>query len=478
MVRYGNQTPTQSVVVPYANSKGPDAVNLYMETGREPQEWQSNLVSDILAVNEDGLWTHSKFGYSVPRRNGKGEILTIIELYGLHTGINILHTAHRTTTSSSAAARLAKLLKDMGYTEILRVKKGEAYSKSYVYSKQFGLEKITLLDTGGTVSFRTRTSVGGLGEGYDMLIVDEAQEYTTDQQNTLQYVVSDSSNPLIILCGTPPTMISKGTVFPELRNACLSGETEETGWAEWSVEEMSDVNDIELWYRTNPAMGHQLNERKVKAEDKTDETDFNIQRLGLWVQFSLKSVITEQEWNDLEIVDMPKLVGKLFIGIKYGVDNKNVAMSLAVKTEDGRVFVESIDCRPTRVGNDWITAFLLKSKNVAQVVIDGASGQAVLVKDLKDGGVKIKPILPKVSEVIMANSQFEQSIGLKTICHKAQPSLLRSVSNCEKRNIGTNGGFGYKALKPDIEIALMDSVILAMWSCMNAKEQKKQQINY
>jgi phage terminase large subunit-like protein len=270
-----------------------------------------------MAVNEDGLFTHTKFGYEIPRRNGKGEIITIAELYNLFDGRKTLHTAHRTTTSSSASLRLANLLKDMGYEEIQRVSRDEVYTKSYTYAKQFGLERIKLLDTGGTVDFRTRTSVGGLGEGFDTLIVDEAQEYTDDQQNTLQYVVSDSENPQIILCGTPPTLVSKGTVFPKLRVDCLSGKTQDTGWAEWSTPHKADCNDVDLWYECNPAMGYQLTERKVRAEDKSDELDFNIQRLGYWSESNLKSEISLTEWEGLKCESAPKISKQLYVGVKF-----------------------------------------------------------------------------------------------------------------------------------------------------------------
>ena len=476
--RYGNQTPTHSVVLPYTETKGPAAQDLYRATGREPQEWQQNLVNDIMSVNDEGLWVHPKFGYSVPRRNGKGEVLTIRELYGIEVGEHVCHTAHRTTTSSSASKRLAALLKAKGYTEVLRPKKDEVYAQSYTYSKQFGLERITLLDTGGSVDFRTRTSAGGLGEGFDLLIIDEAQEYTDDQQSTLQYVVSDSPNPQIILCGTPPTAVSKGTVFPKLRDSCLTGSTDEVGWAEWSVDQQSDVNDVDLWYLCNPAMGYQLNERKVRNEDKTDEIDYNIQRLGLWIQYNQKSVISEAEWLALEVRQLPKREGKKFIGVKYGVDGANVAMSIAYRSKKGKIFVECLDCRPARIGNDWIVDILSKMQDLGGVVIDGANGQKLLESAMKEAKIRKKPVLPTVGNVIVANALFETALENATICHKAQPSLVLSASNCEKRAIGSNGGFGYKALTPDTEIALLDSVILAHWLCNEYKEKPKQKINY
>lgn len=191
--RKANQTPTKKVWLPYKTTRGPKAIKLYNLSGNKALLWQKEQLNTILAINSDGLYVHQKYGYAVPRRNGKGEILIIRELYALHNGEKVLHTAHLSTTSSSAAYRLAQCLDAMGYEEVIRVKKGEVYNKHYVFHKQFGLERIELLTPGGgLVNFRTRTSKGGLGEGYDVLIIDEAQEYTDDQESSLKYVVSDS----------------------------------------------------------------------------------------------------------------------------------------------------------------------------------------------------------------------------------------------------------------------------------------------
>ncbi len=476
-LRKGRQTPTQSVVLPYFETKGQSAISSYNESGRTAQEWQELLLSDILAINKDGLWTHTKFGYSVPRRNGKNEIAAIRELFGLEHGEKILHTAHRTTTSSSASKRLASILNGKGYTEIARPKNGEKYQKAYTYSKQFGLERITLLDEGGgSCDFRTRSSKGGLGEGFDLLVIDEAQEYTDDQESALKYVVTDSRNPQTIFCGTPPTPVSSGTVFTKLRATTLSGTTANGGWAEWSVEKQSDVRDKELWYETNPSLGTIFTERSVLDEVGTDDVDFNIQRLGLWLKYNQKSAISKTEWAELKISVLPALTGPLHVGIKYGVDGQHVAMSIAVKTKDKRVFIETIDCRDVKAGNQWIISFLMSAK-VSKVIIDGANGQQLLADEMKEVGLK-KPTLPTVKEIILANASFEQGIFQANISHMGQPSIDQIVGNCEKRAIGSNGGFGYKAQKEEMEIALLDSLILAYWSCSTSKERKKQKISY
>ena len=253
--RIGNQIPTQSVVSDYEETKGNDAVEIYNKTGRVAQEWQVRLVCDIMAFNKDGLWTHTKYGYSLPRRNGKTEVVYIRELWGLISGERILHTANRTTTSHSSWEKTCMLLAAAGYKE----------KEDYKTTKQFGLEKIEMLkgDKKGVIHYRTRSSKGGLGEGFDLVVIDEAQEYTDDQDTALKYVVSDSLNPQIIYLGTPPTAVSAGTVFLKYRDKTLQGQNQDSGWAEWAVDEMTDQNEVEAWYLTNPSLGTILTERKI-----------------------------------------------------------------------------------------------------------------------------------------------------------------------------------------------------------------------
>ena len=100
-----------------------------------------------------------------------------------------------------------------------------------------------------------------------------------------------------------------------------------------------------------------------------------------------------------------------------------------------------------------------------------------MADDLKKERLKA-PVLPTVKKVIVANAAFEQGLNLGNIVHMNQPSLAQSASNCDKRAIGINGGFGYKSQKDEIEIALLDSAIFAYWACNEYKENKKQKVSY
>ena len=462
MDKVGRQSPTVSVILPYHETKGPEAIELYNKSERNSLEWQTALTYDIMAVDDDGLWVHQKFGYSVPRRNGKSEMALARCIWGLKNGERILYTAHRASTAHSIWDRLQRLCAKCGIEIISSFR---AFGKEHLYTEDSAIE------------FRTRTSTGGLGEGYDLLIIDEAQEYTPEQETALKYVVSDSANPQTIMFGTPPTAISAGTVFPKFRKTVLQSESYASGWAEWSVPEMSDVNNVELWYETNPSMGYHLNERKIRSEIGDDVTDFNIQRLGLWIKYNQRSAISRNEWEALQVDKMPKLKGQLFAGVKFGVDGRNAVLAIAARTEDDKIFCEVVGCHPIRDGMAWIVNFLAKA-DIRKAVVDGKSGTDVLLDAMKSMKSK-RPESVTVAQFIKANSLFDIAMEQGTFVHMQQSAVTQVVTNCERRKIGANGGLGYKSMLDDADISLLDSMILAHWICTETKaEKKKQHIDY
>ena len=462
MDRVGRQEPTVSVILPYKDTKGPEAIALYNKSEKDALEWQAALTYDIMAVNDDGLWIHQKFGYSVPRRNGKSEMALARCVWGLKHGERILYTAHRASTSHSIWERLSRLCAkcDIKITSSFR-----AFGKEHLYTEDSAIE------------FRTRTSTGGLGEGYDLLIIDEAQEYTPEQETALKYVVTDSANPQTIMFGTPPTAISAGTVFPNYRRNVLHNDSFESGWAEWSVPDMADVNNIDLWYETNPSLGYVLKERTIRSEIGDDKTDFNIQRLGLWIKYNQKSAISRNEWEALQVAKLPRLKGQLFVGIKFGIDGENVALSVAVRTEDDKIFCEVVGCKPIRDGVAWIVRFL-QSADVRKAAVDGKNGAEVLLDACKSMKLK-KPEQITVQQFIKANSLFDMAMEQGTLVHMQQSAVTQVVSNCERRKIGSNGGLGYRSLLDGADISLLDSMIIAHGLCSETKaEKKKQHIDY
>lgn len=469
-IRKGKQTPTICIRLPYDESIGSEAVDLYNQSDRTAQEWQALMVEDIMALDDSGLWLHMKAGWSIPRRNGKSEILIMRILWDLTHNRRALYTAHRDNTAASAWEKVIRLLGKIGYKE-------DEDFKSY---KSAGRRSIEWLKDGSeaVANFRTRSATGGLGEGYDTLIIDEAQEYTADQESALKYLVTDSRNPQTLMCGTPPTAVSSGDVFLKYRKRTLTGQNDNAYWAEWSVPNLTDAHNVDLWYETNPSLGTILTERTVRDELGDDQVDDNIQRLGLWLRYSQRSVISQKDWDACLLDDVPQLPEdvRLFFGVKYGTMG-NTALAAAVKLDDGRIFMEAIDCRPTRDGNDWIIAYL-RNPHTVSVVIDGKAGQALLVTDMEDAGIECETILPRVSEIPEANALFEQQLFACNLRHRNQPALRQAALNCDHRAIGGGGGFGYCSVLTGADIALLEAAAFAVWQCASAKEEEPIIITY
>lgn len=467
--RIGRQTPTVSVVLPYEETRGGEAVLLYNQSSKKALEWQELMMYDIMAVNADETWRHMKFGWSVPRQNGKSELLIMRAIWGLLHDERVLYTAHVVNTSHSAWEKITVMLDEMGFVE----------NDDFKNLKNKGSEQIKYLKGKGVINFRTRTVKGGLGESYDLLIIDEAQEYTTDQEGALKYVIRASKNPQILMCGTPPTTVSSGTVFTNYRGKVLSGEGSDDGWAEWSVPFMSDTKDRDLWYETNPSLGVLSTEKTLAEEFGDDIVNDNIQSLGLWLLFNLKSAITQKEWDSAQTNKPPKLPAepRLFFAAKFGKDDANLSLSVAVRLDENRVFVECIDCRPIRDGCSWVLPFLA-NPHADCVLIDGANGQQQLADEIKAAKVKIKTVLPTVGQVVAANAQFEVDLSNGKILHADQPALAQIAANCEHRAIGSGGGFGYRSLIDGADVTLLETITLAYWACANAKEKRKPRIGY
>ena len=462
MDRVGRQSPTVSVILPYEATKGQEAIELYNTSNSSALEWQAALTYDIMAVNDEGLWVHQKFGYSVPRRNGKSEMALARCIWGLNHGERILYTAHRASTAHSIWERLSRLCVKTGVEVVSSFR---AFGKEHLYCANDGI-----------IEFRTRTSTGGLGEGFDLLVIDEAQEYTPEQETALKYVVSDSKNPQTIMFGTPPTAISAGTVFPKYRTRVLQGGTYEAGWAEWSVEAMTDAHDVDAWYEANPSLGIILKERTIRSEIGDDDTDFNVQRLGLWLKYNQRSAISKNEWEALQVDALPVLEGKLFCGVKFGHDGENVSLSIACRTGE-KIFVETVGCKPIRAGISWIVDFIEKA-DIREVAVDGKNGTGLLQDAMKNLKLR-KPVIPTVAQVIKANAVFEQAVTQATLVHMQQSAVMQIVSNCEKRAIGSGGGFGYQSLLDGADVSILDSMILAHWICLETpKVRKKQTVSY
>lgn len=247
----------------------------------------------------------------------------------------------------------------------------------------------------------------------------------------------------------------------------MSGATKATTWSEWSVTEIGDVSDTERWAECNPSFGYRMLESTVRGEMEQMAPDkFARERLGWWSQKRADAALDIDRWNALHTEEPPDGGFPVF-AVKFSVDGSLGVLSVCNHVADCPDHVEVVEVRGMGGGLQWFVDALVKvAPKSAQIIIDGASNAQTLIDKLHDRGIGTRVIIhPKTADVITACSLLMDSINDGSITHYGQEELDEAVKNSKKRNIGTNGGYGYGGDGAEI----LESIALALWGARTTK---------
>lgn len=482
--RYGNQKPRIDI---YKNGDvwlAAATIELLEEYGISLLPWQKAIIYRWLAVEHDktGKWyfVNEECGLLVPRQNGKTELF-IARIVGGVVFLNeaIIYTAHASKTVDETKRRVQRFFYD-AKQEIREMLTDEFDDepKSLDYIE---------LRKGGRCVFRTRTRTGGLGTTNDTLLLDEDQEETDAQQEALLPTVAagKSQNQQTIRAGTPPTAGSSGTVFLRVRKNVLEGKDTVTCWQEWSVEQITDVDNEDAWYETNPSLGYHLMVKAVRNEAKKMAVDsFNKMRLGWIAGVESQRAISDDEWNALAVtpttypggteqrpVPMPQNPNLVY-AVKFAPDRSAVSLAVGVIMPNDMVHVEIVERRPMSAGLAWIVAWLLERwRKCNKIIIDGNAGTQLLVEELtrSDKRISKRILTPNMREAGAAYADFYSGIEHKTLTHFNQPALNVSIKVAKKRDIGRDGAFGYATMNAEIQVDPTEAAAFAYYGARRYK---------
>lgn len=478
--RYGNQKPRIDI---YKNGDvwlAAATIELLEEYGIKLLPWQKSIIYRWLAVEQDntGKWyfVNAECGLLVPRQNGKTELF-IARIVGGMVFLNeaLIYTAHSSKTVDETKRRVQRFFYDA--KQEIRDMLTDEFDEDPKSLDYLELRK------GGRCVFRTRTRTGGLGTTNDTLLLDEDQEETDAEQEALLPTVAagKSQNQQTIRAGTPPTAGSSGTVFIRVRKAVLEGKDTETCWQEWSVEQITDVNDEDAWYYTNPSLGYHLMIKAVRNEAKKMAIDsFNKMRLGWIPGEESQRAITDDDWNELAVEKfvMPEDANIVY-AVKFAPDRSAASLAVGVLLPDGKVHVQIIERRPMSAGTGWLAAWLLERwRNANKIIIDGAAGTTLLVEELLRSETRQKKRLekriltPNVREAGAAYADFDYGITHKILTHFNQPGLNVSVRVAKKRDIGRDGMFGYATMNAEIQSDPVEAAAFAFYGARRFKKER------
>lgn len=464
----GSQAPRIQVEPERVKTDGDDAAMLMAAYGHALDPWQRAVIDCWLGRSEDGKYSVTSAGLSLPRQNGKNVCLEARELYGMVvSGERILHTAHQVRTSKRSFRRLEAIFTDRRHPELMRTVKRIRYTNG---------EECIELDNGGSIEFSARSRQAARGfDGISLVVYDEAQELTDDQAEAITATLSASATGTrqMIYTGTPPYPNCPGSVFRRRRVVCMNAPGPHDAWHEWSVDAKAAadirLDDRTLWFMTNPALGIRLTEEFTEEERKTLSDDgFARERLGWWspvITVQADHPIAYDVWEACRSEE-PKPDGKTAYGVKFSADGAEVCLCGAVCPAQGPARISLIERRPTGLGIRWLADWLVQRYDKACcVVIDGRNGVDVLVDRISDTWrFKGSVIRPGARDMIAAVSCLTAELNEKSVTwYGPQEALRQSALSAVKRPIAGGWGFGGEDSAP------IEAAALALWGCRNSK---------
>ena len=464
----GNQEPRIRIEPERADTEGKGASMLMQKYGYALDEWQESIVNCWLGCDKYGTYTMTSGGLSVPRQNGKNVCLEARELYGLViNGERILHTAHLVKTSKKSFRRLSRLFTDKRHPELCALVDNIRYTN--------GEECIELIN-GGVIEYSSRSKQTARGfDGISLIVFDEAQELTDDQLEAIMATLSASTTGTrqIIYTGTPPYPSCVGTVFKRFRETVIKKETTHNAWHEWSVDcdniDDFDIENKDIWYQTNPALGTRLSIEFTQAEAESETKDgFMRERLGWWCTPKIhetETAIDADLWESCAS-DEEKPTGKTAYGIKFSMDGSMVCLCGAVISSDGTARISHIESKPTGYGLNWLAEWLIARVKIGCcVVIDGRNGVDVLVDKIVPVWVhKNSVIRPSANDIIASTSRLYNELAEHTVTwYSSQDTLRDSALSSTKRAVGKGWAFGGANSLP------IEACALALWGVRTSK---------
>lgn len=405
-------------------------------------------------------------GAIVPRQNGKGAILEARELAGLFEFGEklILHSAHEFKTATEAFRRILALID--GCDEYRRrVKKVQV---------GHGDEGIELRD-GARLRFVARSTGSGRGFTGDLVILDEAYALTARHMEALLPTLSARPNPQVWYTSSPPLDSTSGDVLFAARRRAESDDPGRLAWFDFgaggSLDALDGVNldDRELWRRSNPALGIRITEEFVAAERKAMTSEgFARERLGVWPAEPVagSKVIPGDLWQTLADADAERPAEVTF-ALVVNRERTRSAIGWAGLREDGRLQIGLSDWR---AGTSWAVERLLELKERWNPVGFAVSTKSeALLLDLEKAGITVPEdpdepkrgdlAVPSAPEDAAAYGLFVDAARNERLRHCDDAPVTTALAQAKTRPVSGGATWDDKAS----EVAPLRAVTHALW---------------
>lgn len=434
-------SPALLVLPPAAASldEAHGAIELWEYYSRKTLDPSQRLTVEVMmAESSSGRWAARTTGREMPRQNGKGDEVEVVELWGLtQRGEAILHTAHELFTVASAHLRMVGLLSHRDFS-------GKRKPKIL---NGIGQQSIAMGDA--IVQYRTRTAGGGRGlDDISRLFVDEAQHARPEQLASATPTLLANPNPQMNFAGTGG-IAGVSAWWWQMRLRALSPRPGDFGYVGHTcehvyldgdgrvVQEPVDPFDRSLWPGANPALVYGRTDIEFLEEQLRvlGPALFAREHLGVWdppqaVETSVSwQVITEEQWEarrDPNATPDERLA--------WAVDAAPDGKSAAISCSDGRVG-ELVDHQP---GIAWAAPRIKQLRadhGFDEIAVDATGPAGALIPALDELGVPYRKVTLQ-EHAQACGGLLESVVGVDAdFVHRGQLPLTEAVKGAERRHV-------------------------------------------
>lgn len=448
------QLNAPSVVAPrvrsvpeYSFSSGVEAIELAESVGLKPDEWQRSAVMDILAEDGSGKWASFESGLIVPRQNGKGAVLEIVDLADMflfsagQRDFLSIHTAHEFKTAQEAFRRVLFWVENNDWLR----KRVDRIRTSH------GEEGIELL-SGARLRFLARSNGSGRGFSCDRLTYDEAYDLPDETVAASLPTLSARPNPHVIYTSSAPTGSVKSHV---LRRVMARGRREplEKGgpardqdpnlcYLEFSADPKADLDDEQQWILANPGTERErISVEFIRKERAAmSEVEFARERMGILDEHQGATVIDMDVWEVQGDV-LSSVLDPVAFAIDVSPDSAWTSIAVCGRRADQNLHVEVVE---RKRGTGWVVdkiEELVASWSPLSVTLDAIGPSGALLPAFSERGISVEVV--STTQYGQACALFKNSVDDQRLFHKAQTGLTAALEAGRKRPLGDAGLWGW-----------------------------------
>jgi hypothetical protein len=461
------EAPPRVLVAPQqtrANS-WQDVADLSAQFGIVLDEWQELVLQAAMGERANATWAAKRVGLSVPRQNGKSQLLVARILAGalLFGERKIVVSAHQQDTARESFTKLLEIVEADGNGAL------RARIKPNGIMQALNREAVKFTN-GAVIQFKARSGPGGRGFSSDCLMLDEAQILSQRAWVSINSTMSAMPNPQVWLMGTPPTPEDDGEVFGNVRASAMSGKSSSVAWLEWAADPAADPNEELTRWAANPGWNVRINHEVVDGEAETYPPErFALDRLGIWAtENEAKRIIPADAWTALATEDVPALNAPPSAMAVDASHDRTIAIAGCWMSE-ATTHTELLSIGlPTTSAVEWIVE---RAGRRIPVVIDSYSPASSLVPALRARKVKVVVVHPGPDMAKACGGWYDDVMGGR-LTHADQAQLNDALAGAKQRKIGDAGGWGFDRKDPAANIAPLVASVLARFGAVVTNKPK------